>query len=211
MVGVSGLNAVCVRPASAQIGQTDTSAASSPLSQDVELAPISPSHRSARADVLLKGGPPLTTFEAVSLILERGHEVIVTESDGKRTRGLVSSVPSDGLMLFRKAGLFSRARDVSYRSENIDTIQVVDSSWNGLLVGLAVTAGSLLALRSCEGECQGTAAYAGLVGGAAPVAGWAIDDAVNGAVYERGRGTLTVSLAPISQRDAIGAIVRVGS
>ncbi len=172
--------------------------------------PTPPGYRTARADTLLKGGPPLTSFDDVASILQRGHEVIVMESDGRRTRGFVSSVSSDGLVLFRNGNLLRKAVEETYRPDAIQRIEIVDSHRNGVLLGLAASVGIFAAVRACRGECQGEAAY-GVIGFMlAPIIGWGIDDAINAPIYERQRQANRVSVGPLYRREAVGFTVRVG-
>ena len=99
--------------------------------------------------------PTPTSFDALSAILETGHEVIVTDDGGRRTRGRVSSISSSQLVLVRKRFRFSRPETRSFAGESITRIRIVDPTRNGGMLGAAAAVGLLAALieRDCSSGC----------------------------------------------------------
>ena len=96
----------------------------------ISLQPPPPTLPRARphvsADRLLRGQPPPTSFDALPTILERGHEVIVTDDRGGNTRGRVSSISPSQLVLVRKRFPFTRPEARDFAEESITTIRIVE-------------------------------------------------------------------------------------
>ncbi len=187
----------------------------------ISLQPPPPTLPRARphvsADRLLRGPPSPTSFDALSTILERGHDVIVTDDGGRHTRGRVSSISSSQLVLVRKRFPFSRPEARGFKRESITTIRIVDATRNGEMLGAAAAAGLLAAFieRDCSPACNDNFGRAGRWMIEAPLfvpIGWSlgrwIDSMINESIYERPQ-TRRVAISPLIQPARKGLVVQV--
>ena len=106
-----------------------------------------PNRRRASADRLLGDAPVTRSFNALQAVLEPGHEVVVWDEAGRKTRGWVSSV-SDAqiqITIFFKERFLRPGRTTEriFTPDSVTRVDIVDSYWNGALIGAAI--GSILA------------------------------------------------------------------
>ena len=169
------------------------------------------------ADRLLRGQAPPTSFDALPTILERGHEVIVTDDSGRNTRGRVSSISSSQLVLVRRRFRFARPEARGFAGESITTIRIVDSTRNGTMLGGAAAVGMLAALieRDCSSACNDNFGRVGRWMIEAPLLvpiGWSlggwIDSMINASIYDRPEARRVV-ISPLIQRTRNGVVVQV--
>ena len=168
------------------------------------------------AERLLGGQPMPTSFDAVPIILEQGHEVIVTDAGGLSMRGRVSSISTSELVLIRKRFPFSRLEARRLAEESITTIRIVDPTRNGALLGAGVAVGVLAALieRACTPACDDNFGRAGrwIIQSAlfVPI-GWSvgrvIDSSINEPIYERPQKHQVI-VSPLIQGDRKGLVVQ---
>ena len=180
--------------------------------------PIFPPERNQiSTDRLLGGGPALTSFEALSSLLERGHEVVVTDEAGRSMKGRISSISPRGLVLARKRFRFSRPQERVFASELVRTVQFVDSAWNGALIGAAVSLGvvAVMTESDCSRSCVDNFGRPGrwVLGSTMMVPlgigiGRLLDSAINKSVYEQ-PGRREVAISPLLGRDILGVKARV--
>lgn len=157
------------------------------------------------ANELLGGLPMPASFEGLQAFLGRGHEVIVTDEAGQSTRGRISSLSSTRLVILRKRFRFSRPQAREFDGDSVRTIRIVDSTWNGGLLGAASAAGVLAALveGECHSGCDDNFGRAGrwIVRGLlfVPIGislGATIDSRINTPIYERQKGISRVTVFP---------------
>jgi hypothetical protein len=189
--------------APAALAQTATGPSAGPR-------PQAPPPRGSRmnADQVLKGQPVKTSFDEVPTIIGPGYEVVVTDDAGRRTRGLVSSISRDRIAVFRDKSpvllLFSPRQERVYPAASVARIEIVDSTVNGMLIGLATTPAIIYAIHRWEQHAEPDPNNRGLAtlvfgGFSIPVAiyiGKMIDLAVNRPIYERPSRLSGVSITP---------------
>lgn len=170
------------------------------------------------ANRLLRGRPAPTSFEALPSLLERGHEVIVTDEAGRNTKGRISSISSSRLVLVRRRFRFSRPEARGFARDSVTTIQIVDSTWNGAVLGAAAGVGFLAALieSECSPTCDDNFGRPGrwMLGGLfyLPIAaglGSGIDSMINESIYERQNQTRRVTISPVVRRARKGVVVQI--
>ena len=72
------------------------------LAQGSAPSPVPPPHRArVSADQLLKGQQPTASLDALHAILDSGYEVVVRDGAGRKTRGRVSSISDDQIVIFK--------------------------------------------------------------------------------------------------------------
>jgi len=158
---------------------------------------------------LLGGQPALTSFEPLSTILVRGHEVIVTDDAGRRTRGRVSSISPSHVAIVA----FRPRQERSFAPTSVRTIQIVDSKADGALKGLAAAGVVVAAFAIADSQLppsnlKGVRTMAALV--SSPifvcVGAW-VDARNNASIYERPLQAPRVKLRPTVGLTAIGVAV----
>jgi hypothetical protein len=175
---------------------------SSALAQDVNAAP----------------GP----FEALPLVLKVGRTIKVRDHAGRATRGKLVSISADHLVVARRQYPFPYFRPRDERTlakDAVRSIEIVDSWWNGALIGALVGAGVLAA--SIEFQCSSSSAcdnfgrrrrwevgkYLFIPAGA--FLGCQLDGLINRTIYEDRPGAPKITLVPWFERDAKGVLLHV--
>lgn len=188
-------------PMPAMASQSEVSGSSQPASP----LTLPPERPHVGANELLDGRPLPASFEELQSLLGRGHEVIVTDEAGQSTRGHISSLSSTQLVIVRKRFRFSRPQAREFDGDSVRTIRIVDSTWNGGLLGAAAAAGVLAALieGECSAGCDDNFGRPGrwIVRGFlfVPIGiglGTTIDSRINTPIYERQKGISRVTVFP---------------
>jgi hypothetical protein len=161
---------------------------------------------------------PAATFDALRLLVKDGNEVVVTDSNGRRTRGKVASVTSDSLHLALERPKFLILREHSERTftdTTVTTVTRTDSRWQGGVIGLL--AGFVpVAVRSCNSgdalECDyGVILGAPLAGLLGAGIGMLIDGSINRVVYRTTAPVrpLSITLSPLLNVNGTGASLKL--
>jgi hypothetical protein len=188
-------------PMPAIASQSEVSGSSQPA------APLTlpPERPRVAANELLDGRPLPASFEELPSLLGRGHEIVVTDEAGQSTRGRISTLSSTRLVIVRKRFRFSRPQAREFDGDSVRTIRIVDSTWNGGLLGAAAAAGVLAALveSECSSGCDDNFGRSGrwIVRGFlfVPIGiglGTTIDSRINTPIYERQKGISRVTVFP---------------
>jgi hypothetical protein len=173
--------------------------------------------RRVSADVLLNGMPVPETFEVLSEILTPGVEVIVRDDTGAKTRGWVSAVSAEELVVFYEArSWFGREPALrTFTMDSIGRIDAPDSPWNGALLGAAVGVGVAIWVYSAQSDdcnvpflCPGPGLAELSAMSIAAIGGLIDRGIVDSPVYRR-PGRPRAALMPIVGRSAMGASVRL--
>jgi hypothetical protein len=164
------------------------------LAQGPAPSRVPPPHRArVSADQVLGKQSATASFDALHAILETGSEVVVRDPAGRKTRGRVSSISDDQIV-------------------------IVDSTWNGTFIGAAVGVGLAAGISRWEASAVpnsnnlkglGTLVFGGLSIVVSSAVGHLIDLSMNAPVYERPSQTPRVSLVPLLGRERIGLMARV--
>lgn len=179
---------------------------------------LPPARDRITAKALLRGRPTPTSFEALPALLERGHEVIVTDETGHTMRGRISSISPSRLLVVRKRFPFSRPEAREFAEGSVDRIQIVDSTANGAALGAAAAVGVLAGLieRDCSPSCDDNFGRTGrwFVEGVQliPIGlalGGVVDSMINQSVYERPHQTRHFAVSPVLGRVRKGVAVQV--
>lgn len=175
------------------------------------------------ADELLKGQSVPASFDELPPILEPGYEVVVWDAAGRKTRGRVSSISADQVVVYQRAASpllrrFNPPRDRLFPADSVTRIDIVDSTWNGALIG-ALAAPVLVfgihrweeAAVSDSSSMKGiaTVVFGGISAALAIGIGQKIDSSINKPVFQRRRGDPPVTLAPLLEPTRTGVLVRV--
>ena len=164
-----------------------------------------------------------TTFDELRRNVRDGNEVIITNADGQRTRGKLTSMTASSLELGlqkRRWLILMERTQQTFTDAAVVTVTRVDSTWDGGFLGFV--AGSVpVALGLCnsgDGEeaawnCLGGLVFAGplagLTGGA--IGAW-IDGRMNQIVYRTAAPVrpVTITVLPLLNPKAPGASLRLG-
>ena len=125
---------------------------------------VSPPHRRrVSADRLLGGKPVTDSIDALTSILDPGHEVIVWDEAGRKTRGRASSVSGQEVVVTRRRRFFGSFRppeELVFGADSITRVEIVDSVWEGGLIGAGAGAATYLAwLWNCSAPTDCTYAW----------------------------------------------------
>ena len=195
-----------------------------PLSEFVALPePIQTlpeNRRPVSADRLLGGAPVTDSFEALNSILDPGYEVVVWDEAGRKTRGRVSSISGEEVVVTRRRrwfGSFRSPEELVFGADSITRVDIVDSTWNGALIGAAIAPALVYGVWRCEDNTFPDSNLKGagtmLVGGMGAFllihAGHHIDLSNNESIYERPSQASRVTVAPLIGRDQKSLAVRV--
>lgn len=180
---------------------------------------------------LLGQQPVATSFASLQTILAPGRQVVLVQPDTSRAsrillgssptfgrRALVAEVTADHLILVRR--FWFRDQEIVLMEKDVRSIKIIDPTWNGALIGLAV--GAALGTMEIVGTWRASHSQRDcnlcplgyMVGVAIPVAGAgmgaSIDGAITQSVYDRAPGRGRVTLVPIVQPRtvALGAAFR---
>jgi hypothetical protein len=160
---------------------------------------------------------PAASFHELRAIVKDGDQVLLTDSNGRLTRGrLITIAPSSlGLMVEEPRFLFlTRRMPQTFSDSDVTTVARIDSRWNGALIGFAVGFRPGWPLPCDSGlYCElGTAFVAPALGVLGAVSGFVLDGTINQTVY-RGTspasGGATLSLSPVLTRRSTGALLNI--
>jgi hypothetical protein len=167
--------------------------------------------------------PHRAPFDALHTVLDTGYEVVVHDEAGRKTRGRVSSISDDQILVDTQGTtplLRSMRPAVEHRfpADSVTRIDTVDSTWNGTLIGAAVGVGLAFGIHRWEesavpdsNDLKGllTLVFGGMSIAISSGAGHLIDLSMNDPIYERPSRTPRVSLVPLIGRERIGLMARV--
>lgn len=180
-----------------------------------------PTRSRMTADQVLKGQPVKTSFDDVLTIIGPGYEVVVRDDAGRRTRGLVSSISRDQIAVLKDKSpvlrLFSPLQERVYPAASVTRIEIVDSTVNGMLIGLATTPAIIYAIHRWETHAEPNPDNRGLAtlvlgGFSIPLAiyiGKMIDLAINQPIYARPSRISGITVAPWLDRGRKGVVVQI--
>ena len=149
-----------------------------------------------------------TSFDELQRMLKPGQQVVVTELDGRETKGAVTQVSADAVVL--------GARTFSERT--VLSVRRTDSVWNGLLIGLGagIAANEVFVRSNCgprgyDDECAAIATAVGMIsfvpGGA--VIGALIDKFTGNTRLYRTPMRASLAIQPIVARNRTGLSLAV--
>jgi hypothetical protein len=157
----------------------------------------------------------LSSFEALPVALKIGQSVMVTDERGRASRGKLVSISDKQLVVSRKRS-FGRRAEQTFPREVVRRIDIVDSTWNGGVIGAATGVGLLGLLVGLGDNASGEAGTAfgfltlpAALGGAL-VGGYIDHRRVDNPIYEQRPQPPRVTLAPVLGRNGIGVVARVG-
>ena len=171
------------------------------------IAVVSPSARGQ--DV----GDQTSSFETLRLVLEVGQEVKVRDEMGHAIQGRVVSLTESQLVVSRKRFLRSRV-ERAFAKDLTRRIDIVDSRWNGAVLGGAAAVG-LLATGikfGCTELCDQAGSWFIGIATFVPIGigvGAAIDSLINKTIYEGGPHKSRIVVAPWIEPDRKGVLARV--
>jgi hypothetical protein len=174
-------------------------------------------------DELLKGQSVPASFDKLQPILAPGYEVVVWDAAGRKTRGRVSSISADQVVVYQRAAsplirLFNPPKDRLFPADSVTRIDIVDSTWNGALIGAAVAPVLVFGIHRWEGTAVSdsnsmkgiaTVVFGGISAVLAIGIGQKIDSSINQPVYQRRRGIPPVTLTPWLDPTRTGVLARV--
>lgn len=169
----------------------------------------------ANADELLNGHPMPGSFDELQAILDSGYEVIVRDTEGHKTRGLVSSLSDDQIVILVRERPFFRVRETQriFNADSVTRIDIVDSTWKGGLIGAAVGIGLMSGYVAWRRGAENGSPYeAGLAIGIPWISiglGVSIDALINSAIYERPSQGPRVILTPMLGGDVVGVSAHI--
>jgi hypothetical protein len=147
-----------------------------------------------------------TSFDELRPLLEPGRAVVVTDVNGRRTRGTVADVSPTSLVLLGPDGR-------TYGANEVDAIRTTpDSPWSGALWGAAVGAGLATGDYLVDPSEPGNAAIFAAAIGLGAAIGAGIDALVNRhgrLLYAPPRRQPRVRLAPVLSPDRRGALLSI--
>ena len=151
--------------------------------------------------------PPAQSYRELHSRLKVGDTLIVRDADGRTTTGRVSTLGSDQFEVEWRR--FLRLRHRTFTEPGVRRVQVRDSTWNGVLIGLGVGIAGTIAVCANDTSGGGACLMFVILGPTLGIAGGAgIDGSINRRIYEApGRATTTV--APVIGPGRIGLAARV--
>jgi hypothetical protein len=165
---------------------------------------------------------PATTFDDLRLAVKDGNQVVVTDANGKHTRGKIATVTASSLDLAIERSKFLILREHSQRTftdTDVTRVTRIDSRREGGIIGFL--AGFVpIVVAACSGEkdspdalyCDEGLVFAGpafgLVGAA--IGMW-IDGRMNQIVYRTAAPVrpVTITLSPLLKPKSAGASLRL--
>lgn len=175
------------------------------------------------ADRLLGGRPVPASLNELRAILDPGDEVVVRDAAGPKTRGRVSSISTDQVVIFQEASTpflrrIRRPQERAFRADVVTRVDIVDSTRNGTLIGAAAGVGIAFGISRWEESAVpdssnlkglATVLFGGLSIVASSAAGHLLDLSINDPIYERPSQMRRVSFVPLLGRERIGLMARV--
>ena len=158
---------------------------------------------------------PATTFDELRLLVKDGNEVVVTDSNGRRTRGKVATVTASSLDLAVVRPKFLILREHSQRTftdTTLTTVTRIDSRWEGGVIGLL--AGVVpVAVGWChlgDVECHYAILGAPVAGLLGATIGMLIDGSINKVVYRTTAPVrpVSITLSPLLKVNGAGASLK---
>ena len=156
------------------------------------------------------------SFAALQTLLNVGQEVKVREEAGRSVRGKVVSISSSQLVVARRQFWFPYFRprkEEVFAEDVVESVDIVDSVWNGALIGAAGGAPFLVhAILQFDRDENLSGLPLMLYGLPAIMMGVTfgsvIDGRINQTIYRQTQ-TPRVTLAPVLGRDQKGIVAHV--
>lgn len=174
-------------------------------------------------DELLKGQSVAVSFDELLPILEPGYEVVVWDAAGRKARGRVSSIAGNQVTVYQQAAspllrLFIPPKDRAFPADSVARIDIVDSTWNGALIGVAIAPvlvygihrweeGAVSESNSMKG--MATVVFGGISAVLSIAIGQRIDLSINQPIFQRQRRIPQVTLAPWLEPTRKGVVARI--
>jgi len=173
-------------------------------------------------DELLKGQSAAASLGELQPILEPGYEVVVWDATGHKTRGRVSSTSRDQVVVYQRAAspllrLFIPPKHRAFPADSVTRIDIVDSTWNGALIGAAIAPVLVFGIHRWEETAVSdtnsqkglaTVVFGGISAVLAIAIGQRIDLSVNQPVLRQG-GSPRITLTPWLEPTRKGVLVWV--
>jgi len=174
------------------------------------------------ADQLLQGQPLPASFGELQPILERGHEVVVWDAAGRKTRGRVSSISPNQVVVFREGKspllrLFIPPQERALSADSVARIDIVDPAWNGALVGAAIAPVLVFGIHRWEesavpdsNNMKGllTIVFGGISSALSVGVGYWVDSSINDPIYTKQSRLPRVTIVPWLEHNGIGVMVQ---
>jgi hypothetical protein len=148
---------------------------------------------------------PVRSFEALPLVLVPGQTVTVIDDQGRKTKGRLMSIADDEILVAARRYPFPRFRsrlERAFAEAAVARIELVDSTWNGALIGGAVGAAIVVpGIWSSKNKDSNLAPVYNFlfvplaILAAAGIGSW-VDSLSNETVYERRSESQRFTLAP---------------
>jgi hypothetical protein len=157
---------------------------------------------------------PATTFDELRLVVKDGNDVVVTDSNGRRTRGRVATVGASSLDLAVEKPRFLILREHSHQGftdSAVRTVTRIDSRREGAFIGFLAGFVSVVVAGCNSGdalECDYARILGGpIFGGLGAAIGMLIDGSINEVVYRSDArvGPVTITLSPALTTKSAGA------
>lgn len=182
-----------------------------------------PSRPRVSDDELLKGQSPTASFGELPRILQPGYEIVVWDAVGRKTRGRVSSISGDRVAVYQRAAspllrLFISPKDRAFPADSVARIDIVDSTWNGALIGAAIAPVLVFGIHRWEETAvsdsnsmkgMATVVFGGISAVLAIAIGQKIDLSMNQPVYQRQPGSSRVTVTPWLEPTRKGVLATV--
>jgi hypothetical protein len=159
-----------------------------------------------------------TSFDELRAVVQDGDKVVVTSSDGGRTRGRLTNLTTSSMVVMTpRFWPWQEPTPRSVADRDVRTVQRIDSTRDGALIGFV--AGFLPVLvGACANDdpyvsCAGVLILGGpTVGALGALIGASIDGMLNTTVYRAGTPAIsgaTVTLSPSVNTKTAGASLRL--
>ena len=165
---------------------------------------------------LLQGRPVADSFATVEEFLSPGDEVRVRDSEGHTTRGWVSAITRDSLVVYTEGRspllrLWHTPRNRTFAADSIARIDAVDSPLDGMLIGALIGTGAAVAVFEHANAADNMAALGAGVVCITPgfVVGAVIDWLHTQPVYRRASPHPAAVVAPDLRRGSAALTVRL--
>lgn len=144
-----------------------------------------------------------------------GEAVAVRDDTGRVVKGKVVSLQGDQLVIARPRSWFRAAEERTFTQQTVSTIERVDSTWNGALIGVAVgigAAGALTAACINNDSCATNADSAAYVfvptaigfGFGGMGIGAALDSLVRRTIFQRQPPAARITMLPVFDTERFG-------
>jgi hypothetical protein len=161
------------------------------------------------------------SFEVLPQVIKTGQEVKVRADIGRATQGKVVSITGDQVAIARRQypfPYFRPRKEQVFAKDVVRSIDVVDSSWNGAVLGAGAAIGFLAVSieLDCSPSCDDNFGRPGrwVLGSVMLVplgtaAGGLIDSLLNRRVYEKEPQRPRITIVPVLGRNGVGVMAQV--